>query len=310
MEGSVVQGAFGEILCNALEISDSGFAVLDAEDCFLHCNPAYVRMFGLDGLSIIGNPYLGVLTAMYEKHLADRWVEPQEEWLGRVMTQHRSETTRSFEIDTADGRRLLVSEMVCPGGELAQHSTDITHIRRTEQSLLDAKAALERLSLADELTGLANRRHFLQVLERELARVSRHGQALTLAVLELDFFGQIVDCHGAAASERVLQHFASLLQEFLRKTDMAGRVGNSEFAVLLPHTQRQDAVNIFRRLGDKLSALTLADVASGFSYSFSGGVVTTEARFPVSTDWVLGCAEKALAQARSSGRRCVMPYLG
>lgn len=302
--------ALGGIFCSAIETSDHGFAVLDGDDRFVYCNPTYISMFGLEGLTVMGKRFDEVLADMYEQHIADRWPVPKEEWLHRVTTQRGSTESPYFEVDTVDGRHLLVSETRCASGEITQHGTDITNVRRVEQSLLDAKSAMQRLALTDELTGLANRSEFLQVLDRELARVSRHGQALSLALVGVDYFQQILDSRGRPAADAVLQHFAGLLHGCLRRTDLAGRIGGEEFAVLLPHTQRQDALAILHRLCDRVSSTNVAAVDDDFSYSFSAGIVTTEARYPVSSDWIIACADKALSQARATGRSCVMPYSG
>ena len=76
-----------------------------------------------------------------------------------------------------------------------------------------------------------------------------------------------------------------------------------------PETQSCDALTILRRLCNRVLAMHLPEIAKDFSYSFSGGVVTTEARYPVSSDWMLASADKAVMQARASGCGCVVPVL-
>ena len=81
---------------------------------------------------------------------------------------------------------------------------------------------------------MPNRGYVVQMLDRDLARVARCGHPLSLAVLSIDYFKQILEKHGREAGDQVLLHLARLLQASLRKTDLVGRMGDAEFAVLLP----------------------------------------------------------------------------
>ena len=80
----------GGILCSAFESSDNGFAVLDAEDCFVYCNPTYIQMFGLQEQAVMGHRFREVLDVLSDRIPRDPWPEPQHGWLDRLLRQHRA----------------------------------------------------------------------------------------------------------------------------------------------------------------------------------------------------------------------------
>ena len=102
------------------------------------------------------------------------------------------------------------------------------------QGLIDG---LCDLSLRDPLTGLANRRHFRSVLEREIDRVTRSGEAALLLMLDIDHFKEVNDTYGHLAGDRVLQAVAQTLNTCVRPMDTLARYGGEEFAVILPACQ-------------------------------------------------------------------------
>ncbi len=102
------------------------------------------------------------------------------------------------------------------------------------QALIDG---LCDLSLRDALTGLANRRHFRAVLEREIDRVARTGESALLLVLDIDHFKHVNDTYGHAAGDQVIQAVARRLAECVRPMDTVARYGGEEFAIVLPNCQ-------------------------------------------------------------------------
>jgi diguanylate cyclase (GGDEF)-like protein len=133
---------------------------------------------------------------------------------------------RDLRLDTAHA---LVAQ--AGGSEAALHREQPS---RYLQNLIDG---LCELSLKDPLTGLANRRHFRAVLEREIDRVTRSGEAALLLMLDIDHFKQINDTHGHLAGDVVLQSVARTLSACVRPMDTLARYGGEEFAVVLPACQ-------------------------------------------------------------------------
>jgi len=94
----------------------------------------------------------------------------------------------------------------------------------------------QRLAMSDPLTGLVNRRAFLDLLTRSMAGLDRHGDPLSVLLLDVDHFKQVNDNHGHDAGDAVLVGIADLLRSLARKTDFVGRWGGEEFVVGLAHT--------------------------------------------------------------------------
>ncbi|MDM7915121.1 MAG: sensor domain-containing diguanylate cyclase [Candidatus Eisenbacteria bacterium] len=107
---------------------------------------------------------------------------------------------------------------------------------------------MARLAITDDLTGLCNRRHFLQHLAQEVDRARRYGRPLALVTLDVDHFKRINDQHGHPVGDRVLADFGKLLQRSARSSDLAVRYGGEEFLVLMPDTDGDHAMMAAERL--------------------------------------------------------------
>ncbi|MCC6074875.1 diguanylate cyclase [Pseudomonas sp. GCM10022188] len=174
--------------------------------------------------------------------------------------------------------------------------TDVTERKRIE-------AELQEFATTDFLTQLPNRRHFMSQIEGELARIQRGGGSGGAAVLmcDLDHFKAINDQWGHAVGDLALKHFAAILREQLRKSDLAGRVGGEEFAVLLPDTGLDDASAFARRLQYHLAERPLAHDGAGIALSISVGIAALNAT-DASVDAALSRSDMALYRAKSAGR--------
>lgn len=164
-----------------------------------------------------------------------------------------------------------------------------------------AEEAIRILANTDALTGLANRRHFLEIAEEEFARAQRYNTPLAVLMADLDFFKAINDRYGHAGGDTVLRHFAITLSSLLRDSDSAGRVGGEEFAVLLPHTALDGAQAFAERLMECI-ATTPPDIDGTLApYTLSIGISEFG---PCSKDFsaLLRCADDALYRAKHNGR--------
>jgi diguanylate cyclase (GGDEF)-like protein len=113
-------------------------------------------------------------------------------------------------------------------------------------------ARLERVARTDDLTGLANRRAWDEHLSREIARATRNGTPLAIALLDLDHFKQYNDVHGHPAGDRLLKQVAAGWGRAIRATDILARYGGEEFAVALPGTTQEEAVSTLERMRDEM----------------------------------------------------------
>lgn len=122
-----------------------------------------------------------------------------------------------------------------------------------------------RLTIIDGLTQIHNKRYLFEALERELIRGRRHGRQLAVLMFDIDHFKRINDSHGHAVGDEVLRSVAARCSEVIRDVDVLGRYGGEEFAVLLPETPLQGAVETAERLraaiGDRGISTSVGDVA-------------------------------------------------
>jgi len=173
----------------------------------------------------------------------------------------------------------------------------------TERRILLGK--LEQQANQDSLTGLSNRRHFMEQGEMELARVQRYGEALSVFMLDIDHFKIVNDTHGHKAGDVVLQKLGHLLLETLRTVDIIGRIGGEEFAILLPETNLQEASEIAERLREVVAhSEVVLEAGLPLHFTVSIGVATLQDK-GVNLDKLLSLADKALYQAKESGRNKV-----
>ena len=112
---------------------------------------------------------------------------------------------------------------------------------------------VQRQAITDDLTGLVNRRRFLEALDSEVEQATRLGTGLAIVLLDLDDFKGINDRFGHHSGDRVLEALGALLRDHIRDVDLAARLGGEEFALLLPEIGRSDAVVVAERLCRSLS---------------------------------------------------------
>lgn len=167
---------------------------------------------------------------------------------------------------------------------------------------------LERQAHSDYLTGLDNRRHFLNQAENELARTVRYDRALSILMIDIDHFKQVNDTYGHKVGDIVLQRFAAVCLATLRTVDIIGRIGGEEFAVLLPETGHEQASDAAERLRAALAA-TQVKLDSGLPLQFtvSIGIVSLNEK-DTNIDILLNQADQALYRAKSEGRNQVSLY--
>jgi diguanylate cyclase (GGDEF)-like protein len=131
-------------------------------------------------------------------------------------------------------------------------------VQRREADLVVANERLEHLSQLDPLTNLYNRRHLFARIEAELARV-RRGRPLALVMLDLDSFKKVNDTQGHLRGDALLKEIAAALAATTRTTDVTGRYGGDEFAVVLPDTDLEQALGVAERV-----AKSVRDVSARF----------------------------------------------
>lgn len=156
-------------------------------------------------------------------------------------------------------------------------------------------------ALSDELTRLYNRRAFFEFGNPLLSQARRHNYPLALIMMDLDLFKQVNDTFGHDAGDEVLRQVSALLRDRIRKSDIVARMGGEEFALLLPETDADQALEMTERFLNLLKALTVHHQGHAIRPSASFGI-TLRAAGDQRLEDLLRRADRALYRAKDLGR--------
>jgi diguanylate cyclase (GGDEF)-like protein/PAS domain S-box-containing protein len=166
-----------------------------------------------------------------------------------------------------------------------------------------AERELARIANEDVLTGLPNRRQFINDADRIMSRSLRHGEPLSLLLFDLDHFKRINDELGHVVGDSVLRQLAERMRQHFRSEDLPCRWGGEEFAVLLPVSTAQDAMQVAERLRDSISRASF-EASSPLSITISCGVAQWQSE--ESLEQLISRADAALYAAKHAGRNACM----
>ena len=173
------------------------------------------------------------------------------------------------------------------------------------QRILGQKWELERLATTDPLTGVYNRRYFMDVAAKEFLRSKRYSHVFSVIQMDIDQFKRINDTHGHAVGDEALKAFTANCQELLRENDVLGRIGGEEFSIILPETERAGAENVAERFRQTTADLKLYAEEQVVHYTVSIGV-THLRQEDTGFEPVLRRADEALYLAKNGGRNKVV----
>ena len=161
--------------------------------------------------------------------------------------------------------------------------------------------ALERLASSDALTNLCSRRRWYELASVEIERFRRYRRPVSVLVADLDYFKRVNDTFGHAAGDEVLKAFAQLLRDNSRTSDVIGRIGGEEFAVLMPETPLEAAHDVALRIVSNCRSVTAGGPAAAVKFTCSIGAAEARAD-DGSIETVLARADAALYEAKRNGR--------
>jgi diguanylate cyclase (GGDEF)-like protein len=247
--------------------SADAMVVVDAGGVVRFANPAAERLFGLPADEIVGQPFA---------HNAAPGM------------------TTEVEIERAD-QEPAVAEMRVVQTEWEGRQANLASLRDITEGVR-MREELRTLSLRDELTGLYNRRGFLTLAEQQLKLADRGGRGFLLLFADLDGLKTINDEHGHQEGDRALRRAAEVLLQTFRDSDIVGRMGGDEFAVLAVGAGGAGEA-VTARLQRALNA-RLQKEASPFPISLSVGCVRYDPQDPCSLDEILARADAAMYEQK------------
>lgn len=288
-----------ETYARVIASSSEGIVVVDRQGCIRMINPAVERMLGWRSAEVPGR-LANALFQCRPEQLSEKDADCPIQ-----ATLNDGEVRQGYRLSYfhRDGHRVPVEVSVAPivleervDGAVAMVS-DITPQLAYEENL-------ERLARTDGLTGLWNRRYFVELFEHEMKRAEREDAPLSLMMIDIDYFKRINDRFGHSAGDVALAALSGLIRQKLRQVDIVGRLGGEEFAVGLPGIDLPEALVAAERLRAAQEASPVGVGDNHIAFTISVGVV--QWTIGESFDAVLGRADAAMYRAKDGGRNRVL----
>jgi diguanylate cyclase (GGDEF)-like protein/PAS domain S-box-containing protein len=281
-------------LGDLLDLLPAGL-LIHQEQGIVYANDEAGRILGVEPWSLVGRHYLDFIGEdEVDRHKAA--------FLGCL---HDKTLTRNADavVTGGDGHRVNLHVSMSP---LPWQGLPVIYIVLSDVTALqETTEILRRLSVTDSLTGISNRRHFLELAEREVTRGRRYTHPVSLLLLDIDHFKRINDTYGHAVGDEALRAFTRACLASLRTTDVLGRLGGEEFAVLLPETGMPAASQVAERIRREVAAVVVDAHGEAVRFTVSIGAATWQGGAP-SVDALISCADEALYRAKGRGRNRVV----
>lgn len=289
------------VLRDALDNVPEGVVLLDADLNAQYVNRRMKALWGVTDEQIATRPSYAALIAN-APNANNRGPPPDELagfFAGRVAAVRAAESTIK-DLKTPNGRHLRAHCTVLHNNGRMLTYCDISDIVRNSEQL-------ERLATTDSMTGLYNRRHFLALGEAEWSRFQRYHRPLSLLMLDIDHFKSVNDRYGHAVGDEAIISVAKACVEGKRESDIVGRLGGEEFAILLPETDLAQAAIVADRLCKRIAANGLMAHKVHFKVTASVGIATASVSMS-GLDVLMRAADQALYQAKAQGRNCTVQW--
>jgi two-component system, cell cycle response regulator len=197
--------------------------------------------------------------------------------------------------------KLTYNELIKKMSFLNNELTNLTReLDKKNRELEKANATITEIMNIDPLTGLLNRRAFMEILRKSMAFSRRHGLPLSLVMSDIDHFKVVNDTYGHEAGDFVLKFISKILNKSCRVEDTVARFGGEEFLSLLPNTYASSAIHCADRLRRKIETVSVPNIADKISASFG----VTEILSSDSEESFIKRADDALYEAKNKGRNC------
>lgn len=184
---------------------------------------------------------------------------------------------------------------------------DVTEQALGKQGMEHLNEELKTASRVDGLTGLFNRRYWQERFDEMHKLCVRREKPSTALMLDIDHFKRINDTYGHQAGDKVIKMLAALIKRCVRETDLAGRYGGEEFAIILNDSSVEDAKVVAERIRQLAQRLVVEHEGESISFTVSLGLAQFSSDFKGAMAW-LECADQALYEAKENGRNQYRVY--
>ena len=274
------------------QASSEGMVVTDPDGNVISVNPAFTKITGYEAEEIIGQPIKVVNSGRHGKEFfEDMWADllASGRWHGEIWNKRKNGEIYP--------ERLTINSIFNEDGSVYHRValfSDITDQKRSQETIWHQ-------ANFDALTGLANRRMFLERLDQEIKKSRRNGLPLALVFIDLDRFKAVNDTLGHDMGDQLLQEVAARLRSCLRETDVVGRLGGDEFTVILNDLDDVGSV-------DRVAETILEKLA--VSYCFGADVAYVSASMGITfypddgndAQTLLKNADQAMYESKNWGR--------
>jgi diguanylate cyclase (GGDEF)-like protein/PAS domain S-box-containing protein len=277
-------------MADALNHVDAAIYMKDRRGRYMYANTALLRQRGISAPSLYGTT-----DHQQESSLStDRFVDSD------IRVLEYGETTREEVIVGEGPEQTAYLELKHPLTDKSGRVVGIVGISTDITELYRLRRDLEHAARTDELTGALNRRAFFEFAEADLAQARRYGRPLSMLIVDIDHFKSINDRFGHPVGDRVLRDVTSQALNTVRDVDRFARIGGEEFAVLLPETDLNHAIEVANRIRAALRPLALqADVQVTPTVSIGAATLHPEDQ---SVHDLYQRADAALYRAKATGR--------
>jgi diguanylate cyclase (GGDEF)-like protein len=286
------------VLRDALENLDDGVLLLDAGLRATFMNRKVRQFWELSDAEIAARPSYSALITRGRRAIDPNISAQELDNFAVARTAEVKAGNHVRELQTPDDRRLRAHcTNLQDGGRMITYY-DITDLARNAEQL-------QILATTDSLTGLFNRRHFMEVLEAEWSRFTRYYRSLSVLMVDIDHFKTVNDRYGHAVGDEAIRAMASACLHGKRRSDVVGRVGGEEFAILLPETTRSQAKTVAERIRKHIASQIMRSGENTFHITASIGIAEAIPSLP-NVESLIRAADQAMYEAKAQGRnRCV-----
>jgi diguanylate cyclase (GGDEF)-like protein len=232
-----------------------------------------------------------------------KYFSTQQIWQQKQLTENLQALEAIHQTDS------VLSEVEIASEINAKLNTEIQERKWAEKELRKSEAKFRDLAIMDSLTGLYNRHYFYQVGQKEVERSLRYQLPLSLIMMDIDHYKEINDQYGHRVGDMVLTQIGQIIQNAVRKIDIACRYGGEEFVILLPETELEQAERVAERIRGALDEATISLDAQSVTVTASLGIVDLSASTPLIEE-MLAKADDAMYRAKEKGRNQIVscPY--